>query len=136
MAPIYERCKVTKSRPTLEEYLGVLNTLCAQGFSSIYVVIDALDECTEENDARRILLRECQRPQHCIHLLVTSRHIPIISQQLSNAVRLEVEAMDEDIMSYVEERISGSERLSMLIPKDAELKESLKRSVTEKASGM
>ncbi|KAL8822146.1 MAG: hypothetical protein Q9191_007112 [Dirinaria sp. TL-2023a] len=131
-----QMCKITNSRPTLEEYLNVLNTLCERGFSSVYIVIDALDECTEENNVRRILLRECQRPQHGIRLLVTSRHIPIISQQLSNAARVEVQAKDEDIMGYIEERVSTSERLNVLVPKDAELRESLKRSVTEKASGM
>ena len=134
--PIYQKRKATKSRPEVEEYLAVLDYLCTKYFTRIYIVIDALDEYTEENNARRTLLRECQRAHHCIHLMVTSRHIPGISRQLSKPVRIEIQAKDQDIMQYAEERISTSERMNMLIPKDAELRESIKQSITEKASGL
>ena len=133
---MFESHQSKRSRPSLEEYLGILDALCLRCYAGVYIVIDALNECTDEGNTRQILLKELQQKPRCIRLMVTSREIPSISVQLPTAKQLKISARDEDIMDYVEQRASHTERLSILISEDKELKESLKRSIAEKASGM
>lgn len=132
VAPLFEKHKSTRSNPSLEEYLGLLDGLCMRCSSGVYIVIDALDECTDGSIKRKTVLRELQKDRLSIRLLVTSRDIPTIAQQLPLATRLKVEAREEDILSYIEERISNAERLKMLLSKEIELRENMKRLIAAK----
>ncbi|KAH6674368.1 hypothetical protein B0J14DRAFT_37664 [Halenospora varia] len=49
---LWEKYKGKKARPSPEELLGILTFVVREYFEKVYVVLDALDECSE----RQILL--------------------------------------------------------------------------------
>jgi len=65
-----------------------------------FVVIDALDECSPS--IRQELLQELSLipVKSGIHLLVTSRYLGDIEEQLENVFRVEVLAPEEDLKIY------------------------------------
>lgn len=135
VAPLYENLRVTKSRPSLAEYVNLLELAIIQ-YSRVYVVVDALDECQEEGQTRRILVETLRGFQPKVSLLVTSRDMPSIRQQLGTVENIDIRPSDEDIESYVEARIVSSERLAMFTEKDTSLEATIKTIVLKRASGM
>jgi hypothetical protein len=125
-----------KTRPTLSEYAKLLQAVVAH-FSKVRIVIDALDECPEANQARQSLLGEIGKLKQ-VSVLITSRNIPFESElpQLRSATRLDVRANDSDIIKYLEDRISRSDRMKKFAEKDATLCDVIKHTILERARGM
>ncbi|KAH0538579.1 hypothetical protein FGG08_004829 [Glutinoglossum americanum] len=132
---LYESHALKRTRPSLGEFSRLLQ-VAAGGFSKIFVVIDALDECPETGEIRDILLDQIRSLQPKISLLVTSRHISNIELQLQSAVRLEIRATDEDITNYLKGRISSSNILEGHIRKDPILLDIITSTIAAKARGM
>lgn len=130
-----ESHKPTGTSPSLAEYVKVLE-LAASHFASISIIVDALDECSEENDERRTLISELLKLTPVVRLLVTSRDIPQIRRQLQNAIHVKVKAREDDILSYIDTRIQRSEQLSIHVNKDRSLRDLIRRNVASKAGGM
>ena len=109
------------------------------GFSSVFVVIDALDEYSEGNGTREVLLREIQALQPNLHLLVTSRWVPTIQrqfQEIDGSLQLEILASEEDIRDYLKMRISRETRLQGHVREDQELQKSILDTIVESCQGM
>ena len=90
------------NRPDQATLEKVFLLACAE-FSTIYVVLDALDEC-EEKDHRRIVLHFLQTliGRADVRLLVTSRHYPIdIQRVFSEVPQLKIEANVEDLRRFL-----------------------------------
>jgi hypothetical protein len=99
-------------RKTLEKTLA--DTI--HGFSKVYVVLDALDECPSENGEREALLDSLSRilnqGSQNLHLLCTSQKIVDIDAKLesftSSHSHIEIdlsahrEAVDRDIGLYID----------------------------------
>lgn len=73
-------------RPDLKNLEQIFRTI-VQGFSEVYIVIDALDECSINNERRRALLESLYRIESMnlenLHLLCTSRQEPDIKAAFS-----------------------------------------------------
>jgi hypothetical protein len=123
------------TRPLLGEYSKLLLT-AAEGFSRVFIVIDALDECPVAEGARDTLLAEIQKMKHRACLLVTSRDIPNIKRVLQDACHLEIRTRDEDIKGYLSERISSSSDLMSHTKKDPTLYDAIITTIVGKAQGM
>ena len=122
-------------RPSVHELSSPLRTL-TNGFSKTLVVIDALDECPEREAIREGFISELLAFQPQLQLLVTSRDIPMISSQLEGAEKIEIQASDEDIRIYLQERMDNSSRMKKYFAKDPSLKDRIVETVTSKAGGM
>ena len=103
-------------------------------FSKVFVLIDALDETSEHEDIRRLLLAELQR--HPFNLLVTSRYEKSIEQRLAKAERLEIKATAADVRTYVKARLPSEHLLSRHIQADPTLEERIVTKIIEKSQGM
>lgn len=68
--------------------------------SSIFVIIDALDECPLET--RADVLSALMSIKSSIHLLITSRNIGYIPPELGEVTVMEVNPPKEDLKSYAE----------------------------------
>ena len=132
---LYEAHTLSQTRPSITEYMELLR-LAVRSYSKVLVIIDALDECNEDDGTRKALISELRKLQPQLSLLVTSRDIPNLQRQLQDAARLEILASDDDIRHYIEERISISDRLSMYVKKDSSLRELMIETVTKNAKGM
>lgn len=100
----------------------------------VFLIIDAFDECSEE--CRNLLLADFQYLQAELNILITSRTLPNVERQFSNAMRLEVQATSDDISHYIQDRIAGSERIQALAKRDENLCELISTTLSAKAGGM
>jgi len=92
----------------MADYLKMFSSVIA-GCRSVFVVIDALDECTP--DTRRELIETLKSVEPGIHLLITSRYLGDIKEKLGDVSRVDVLAPEEDLKSYAQVCI---ERYSLL----------------------
>jgi hypothetical protein len=123
------------TRPSLSEYSRLLYLEIGY-FSKVFIVIDALDECSEETGARMQLLAEVRKLLPKIRLLVTSRPISNIEHEFKDAACLEIRASDEDVIQYLKSRIKGQLPLATYARTDPALRDTILNAIVEKARGM
>ena len=101
----YRRHQRRAARPTLDQLTNILISEI-QTYSKIFIVVDALDECREDDATRATLLEVLRSLPRQVNLMVTSRDLPSISRDFEGTKRLHIQAQDDDIKSYVEGRIA------------------------------
>ncbi|OBT88430.1 hypothetical protein VE02_03298 [Pseudogymnoascus sp. 03VT05] len=119
---------------TLDEISNILK-VTLKSFSTVYVVVDALDECSDEHKTPlRLLerLRDLQNDRD-IRLMITSRFIPEIQEEFKSAPKLEVRANPEDVAKFVKGKIL---RLHRCVQRDDELKREVEERIVEAVDGM
>ncbi|PBK81229.1 hypothetical protein ARMGADRAFT_813254 [Armillaria gallica] len=129
---LYDQCRRNGTRPSL----NVLTKILLQEFKSfhhVYIVLDALDECTD--DKRKGLIKRISSLGDNIYLLVTSRQFSDIEQLFKKDTRLDILATDADIFTLVMDRLSRG-NLANLVNGYDNLREAILTGVTEKAKGM
>jgi Cdc6-like AAA superfamily ATPase len=142
---LYSACKRGETSPSCEQCLELLASSITH-FRRTFIVLDALDEhlSTGENGYSPQIpilyeLNKVQRevPEGCT-MLITSREIYSIQEQLCDFTRLDIRANDEDIRSYVNSRIQDDQkfRFAKEIRADPDLAEEMVRKLAEKAQGM
>jgi len=124
-----------QTHPNFSECLNML-TVQIHTFSRVYVIVDALDECTEMNDVRRGLLEGILQMPSFVSILVTSRFIPMIGETLDDPPRLVVKATDDDIYAHVKSRLDKEKTWARRVRLDHALARKIGDSVVSRASGM
>ena len=122
LTSVYEQHAKNQTHLTAVELSDLLQ-IVVRGFSRVFIIIDALDECSEANSVREALVTENRKLLPHISLFVTSRHIPSIQSSLSDAISLEIEPDDLDIKNYLQQRLENWKSLQSYIRKDANLKD-------------
>lgn len=137
---LFSSCNEGEKEPKLDDLMQVLKDLM-QEFPSIYIILDALDECSDQ----QVLLQNIEEihtwrvPE--LHLLLTSRKLPEIKTALMkmtnsrSRVPIPSEAVNIDIELYVRQRLQNDPRLERWrnrIKARNEIEETLKA----KADGM
>ena len=130
---LYETHVSGATRPSHAECRQLLKSTMSR-CSKIILIIDAFDEYPE--DCRGQLLTELQCLKPRVNLLITSRILPTIERQLSQAVRLSFQASSEDILQYLRDRIASSERLKIHTRKDPNLCDLISTTIAARAEGM
>ena len=131
---LYEHHAHRRTRPLLNEIIGALQSILTN-YSSVYVIIDALDECPDKDGTRSQLLaklRDLQRKTD-LRLMVTSRFIPAIENEFRSMVRLEVRASDADVKRFVAGQM---DRLPKCIQRDDKLQGFVQDKIVEAVDGM
>ncbi|RHZ60776.1 hypothetical protein CDV55_105026 [Aspergillus turcosus] len=97
------------TRPSSEEVSNVLHTVISE-YSRVFILIDALDECSVSEGTRSRIMTELFELQDRAHanLLVTSRNISEIAETFEKreSTILEIRARDEDVQRYIECRLT------------------------------
>ena len=132
---LYKLHSREQTRPPLVEYLRLLLNV-TQMFSKAFVLIDALDECSERDGTRDSLLKALREIGPHVHILITSRLVPVTTDQFGDASQLEIRARDEDVATYVKSRIATSARLLRHIERDPALESTIVSKLLAKAQGM
>jgi hypothetical protein len=128
---LYDHHSKQKSRPSTDEIFTALLTICSN-HAKVYIVVDALDECTDQNRTRSQLiekLRELQTRTN-VRLLFTSRFIPEITEKFRLDPVLEVRASGKDVKQF----IAG--QWSRLPKYDEQLKRTIQDRIVEAVDGM
>ena len=129
----YEANGFGATRPSHAECTQLLKSVVGR-CAKVFLVIDAFDEYPEE--WRSQLVNELQNLQPKVNMMITSRDLPTIERQLSKAIRLAVQARSDDILLYLRERITGSERLSSHGERDPNLCNLIATTIAARAKGM
>ncbi|KAH7128264.1 hypothetical protein B0J11DRAFT_524487 [Dendryphion nanum] len=122
------------TRPSLDEICSALQDVLER-CSTAYIVIDALDECRDSDGTRRTFLARLQTLQagRDIRLMVTSRFIPEIQDRFRGAMKLEIQASEEDVKRFV---AGQTYRLPKCIQRSDELQNMVQAKIVEAADGM
>jgi hypothetical protein len=133
---LYDKCGSGSRRPSME---GLHTTLLfiLDGIHHAYLIIDALDECTERNK----LLKWIEEIAHWrvgkLHLLATSRQEPDIQKVLRSLdpilVCLEGEFVESDITLYLDWMLRDDQRWKAW---DHDTRYKIKTSLMQGAQGM
>jgi hypothetical protein len=103
------------NQPTLKDLFTVLSQIIKE-FSIVYIIIDALDECPELDEALQMLLDFRQWNIKDLHVLVTSRHLLEIESYLSDLttdqVCLNGRGVEQDISLYIEDTLKKDLKLA------------------------
>jgi hypothetical protein len=132
---LYEKYSPRGTSITFEDCIGTLESVCGT-YPAVYIIVDALDECSNRNDGTRSrllkVLFDLQRIVD-VRLMVTSRSIPDIVEEFLNVPMMEIRATAEDVKQFVSDRIY---QLPKCVRGDDELKRLVMDKVVQAADGM
>ena len=121
--------------PPSDELLEVLRQML-QSFQRVYIVLDALDECTEQEELFDLLTKMRLWHVESLCILVTSRDEPDIRNALNptkeQEALLQNSSVDEDIVFHIAETLKKDRKLQEWSEMFPEIEESL----TKGAKGM
>jgi len=104
--------------------------------SRVFVIVDALDECSDQHGSRSMLLRELRRLLPKASIMVSSRPLDDIRSQFSDCHHLKIEASDGDVEQYIQHRITREGRLSRHVARDPGLEATIIRKVSSRTKHM
>lgn len=123
------------TRPSLNEISRLLRSQVEE-FEEVFIVIDALDECPERDQTRKLLLVETRGLLPKVSLMVTSRDMPSIEIMFKHDTRLEIRAQDQDVRKFINSQMDQRDELIDLLEGHRDVRSSIIATVLEKTSGM
>ena len=135
LVKLYEKHKSSQSRLSMDQYLGLLRTEI-DSYSKVFVVVDALDELSEQSDTRGRFITEILRLPSSVGVLATSRHVATIKDAFQGITSLEISASDDDVRNYVGKRIEATPQLASLLQDRQALRDAVSDAIVDKAKGM
>jgi len=128
------------SRSVTDDMLSDILFRVVGHFSTIYFIIDGLDECG--NDVQTMVLSKVHWLARCVKLtanvFVSSRDEDLISMSLKDFPRLQVSTkkIESDIDHFIEETVDEHIRAGKLKTKDSALRDEVVEALKSKADGM
>jgi hypothetical protein len=131
---LYEYHSSRRTRPLLEDVFAVLQ-ITLKSFSNVYIIVDALDECSNRDSTRSRLLAKLRDLQleADLRVMVTSRFMPDIENEFRSMPTLEVRASNADMKRFLEGQV---DHLPNCIKRDDELKGLVQDKIIEAVDGM
>lgn len=131
---LYDRYKNKRTRPSLDEISGVLQSVVAK-YSRVFIIVDALDECQASDGCRQRFLASLFNLQaKCkINLFATSRPILSIEKEFEGNSKLEIRASEEDVRRYLDSHMF---RFPGFVVRSLELQEEIKTYIVKAVDGM
>jgi hypothetical protein len=133
---LYQKCDNGQQQPAEEVIRSLLRDATA-GTVNNYIVLDALDECTDREALLNFLHGLIASKQPSLRVLATSRREKDIEDQLKGIahhnINIQSAVVDEDIHVYVRDRLATDTKLKRWPPA---VQEEIITVMMEKASGM
>ena len=130
---LYERHRAYRTSPTLSD-LSIALSHVSNMYKRVYVVLDALDECTD--DVRWQLMEVLREIEPPVHLLVTSRDLNSIEEELQDFERLDIKANKADLELFIDHHIQKNKNLQKMVQKSPKIGEDIKVAVVTTAEDM
>ncbi|KAF3801944.1 hypothetical protein GCG54_00015166 [Colletotrichum gloeosporioides] len=133
---IYDLHQKTKDgfSPLLSDLHGIFRSSSIE-IGTIFVVLDALDEATEDVQ-NGLIARISRLPFADVRLLCISRPSTKLERKFQSHPHIQIRASDADITTFVRHRISDSPRLHDVVGQDEALKQTIATEVSASADGM
>jgi hypothetical protein len=133
---LYQRCQDINIAPSLTDLSEAL-PISIEAFSEVYFVLDALDECSDEVRWGTVgRLRELSESQPKVRILILSRFLGDIGEELKEFERLEIKAHQDDIELFIDGQIQKSPNLRRAVEKSHSLRGDIKEAVLRTAKDM
>ena len=129
----YDHHKRRLTRPSLIELSALIRAMVAQYFR-VFLVLDALDECTEET--RSDIVLEIHRLPPNLSFLCTSRFAPDIEDIFGNTPQVEIRAHDEDVRKFLQAQLQREGRLKRHVDAEFNLRDEIVDTIVLKVQGM
>ena len=133
---LYAHCGKGHQEPTLGDLQNTLRTIL-DGFSSIFIILDALDECTEREKLlgwiQTFILVKDKNLR--LHLIVTSRPEQEIEDKFKSSHYLDLVKASEnhDLVAYLDYQLQNDSDLQKW---NSETQEQIRLKLMEQADGM
>jgi hypothetical protein len=137
---LFSACENGQKQPSLRVLLEVTLQVMQQ-FTHVYIVLDALDECTQRQELMSLLETVAGWQLDNVHLLMTSRKERDIESFLESYVKeedticLQRDVVDKDIQQYIQQRLSVDRNLARW-NKDAAIRNEIEAALMHGARGM
>ena len=137
---LFSACENGHRQPSLYALLELAPQVMQQ-FTHAYIVLDALDECTQRQELMDVLEMVAAWELDNVHLLMTSRKERNIESSLESYIKdqdticLERDVVDSDIQRYVRQRLSNDKTLAKW-NKDPDIREEIEVALMHGARGM
>lgn len=131
---LHNECQKGKIRPSREQLFEALLQVCST-LACTYIVVDALDECSDQYGARSQFIERLQRLQEeaNVRLLFTSRPMPEVTHKVNADVALEVRTSEKDVRKFVSGQLH---RLSSDVQRNTGLLQRIVDGIVASAEGM
>ena len=109
-----------------------------QGSGDTFLIIDALDECTQREELLDLLKRICSWKLPKVKILTTSRSeqdIEEVLRNLTTCIGIQSAKLDADIRLYVDKRLASDPKLRKW-SNNADLMEEIRLALVNGADGM
>ncbi|KAI4671112.1 uncharacterized protein J4E88_009510 [Alternaria novae-zelandiae] len=137
---LFASCGDGQQQPPLHKLLTVAPQVMGQ-FTHVYIVLDALDECTQRPGLMDLLIAIDGLRLDGVHLLMTSRKERDIETSLEtfvvedNMISLQRDVVDEDILRFVQQKLDDDRRLEKW-NKNPEVRQEIETALMRGAQGM
>ncbi|ETN44126.1 uncharacterized protein HMPREF1541_10676 [Cyphellophora europaea CBS 101466] len=128
-----ETLRRSSVQSTKREYLTMLR-LASKSFNKVFIVVDALDECTEYT--HRTLVNDFQNIGPHVSILVTSRPWDSIGRIFDGSDQLRISAAKIDMEAYIRRELQDNIELSDIIDEDPGFAEKIVAMVLDRAQDM
>ncbi|OBT38813.1 hypothetical protein VE00_10966 [Pseudogymnoascus sp. WSF 3629] len=134
VATLHKQHADRRTRPPLDEIRAALNSV-VNSYSKAYIIIDALDECTDSDGTRSELLTILRNLQTATNtsLMATSRFVTRIEQSFQGSPMLEIRASDADVKRFVAGKMH---QLPKCVQRDHELHIETQEGIIRAVGGM
>ncbi|OIW26615.1 hypothetical protein CONLIGDRAFT_655978 [Coniochaeta ligniaria NRRL 30616] len=129
---LYREYKPRQAQPT---YLDIAQRLDSvmDLYSRVFILVDALDEADSHQRARFVRGIFALQSKCMVNIFATSRFIPEIINEFSNALSLEIRASDKDIEKYIDGRMP---EMPCFLDWSERLQKEIKSKIMEAVDGM
>lgn len=100
----------------------------------VFCIIDALDECND--DLRWALIEKLETLGPKLRVLITSRYLDSIAEELEGYQRFEIRANKADIELFIDYQVRRNRNLRKIVEKSPSLRDDIKQGVFKTAEKM
>ena len=129
---LYEHHRRRSTPPPLESIVLLLQKTF-DTYKDVFLVIDGLDECEEET--RWDLIDQVNKFAG-VRLMVTSRYLSSIEEELENYVRFEIKANKMDMELFIDYQVQRNRNLRRMVQRAPKLRQDIKSAVVKTAENM
>lgn len=140
---VYAKHIFYRTKPTLDEIMSIVQAEI-RTYSTVFVVVDALDECPEDRRIRATFVSKLQYILTAVASTETEVRI-LVTSRLTNSIflkadQIEIQATDSDIERLVGQRIedglSDDDKISQSVRENTALKADIVAMIVERAGKM
>lgn len=130
---LYERHSDHKTSLSTDEMINALKTTI-KSYSKTFIVVDGLDECDEK--VRWDLIERLKLFHGTAHIIITSRYLDSICEELEEFGQIEIKAHGSDIELYIDRQIRKNRNLRRIVQKNPQMRNDIKEGVVKTADKM